>query len=229
VAAGKSAILGVSSNGAVLRSADMGVTWSGVALPKGEGFLAQLAMNDRGEAVAVFAPQRFLASTDDGATFASLASTGIGVVRLDTSTTDDLLVEGVGVSTSVAQDGLLSLRSSGSGPYAVLRASPARFEKVDKITKRSRHVETPEGRVWLDYAEAAQAGQGVLLGHHFYQALFDSNLDEPAVTVADAELLAVSTSQKNPTSTHVAKLSGCEGILLGGAKKTLVVGCGHVE
>jgi len=110
--AGRDALLGVETDGTLRRSTDGGVTWKESKLPLTNGDRVEsLAANARGEVLVLVLPQRVLASTDDGATFAVVATPGIGATTVDRDANGDLFLR----SQLVAKD-------------AKLLTSPARLE-----------------------------------------------------------------------------------------------------
>ncbi len=79
VTAGKSALFALERGGALFRSTDAGGTWSQGTVPTRPGEVAMNIVADRsGSVLVLLHPQRLLLSTDDGATFAPIASPGIG-------------------------------------------------------------------------------------------------------------------------------------------------------
>jgi len=219
VTAGKSAIVGVTEAGALMRSADFGATWNATTMPKGEGLLVDLKLNDRGEGIGLFAPQRIVATADDGATFSTLASSGNGATRLGTSLTNELYVEGMGLTTNKASDGFFALKSPGA--YAVLRTSPTRFENVDSIKPRVSRLPLPDDFLWLGYASAINEGHGLLLGSRYFEPVTDRASDDQALALATYEL------GKKITSAKILKLANCIETMIAGVDKSLVVGCAH--
>lgn len=94
--AGKQAILGVEKNGTLHRSTDAGLAWGASKLPLNAGDLVVgLAANKRGEALVLLYPQRVLLSTDDGATWAPIATPGIGARTVLRDGKDDLFLAGL--------------------------------------------------------------------------------------------------------------------------------------
>ncbi|MBI2393873.1 MAG: hypothetical protein HYV09_30150 [Deltaproteobacteria bacterium] len=92
-AMGKSAIVGAEEDGTLHRST--GAAWSKSKLPVGPGEVVHsVAANARGEILVLIHPQRVLYSADDGATFAPLATPGIGASSLKVDANDDLWLEG---------------------------------------------------------------------------------------------------------------------------------------
>jgi len=90
-AAAHDALLGVDPDGTLHRSTDGGATWkkSGVGVPKGDTAVS-IAADARGEVLLLSHPQRMLVSNDDGATFAPLATPGIGATFVRRDAKDDL-------------------------------------------------------------------------------------------------------------------------------------------
>lgn len=81
VALGERAALAIDAGGEFVRSMDGGRAWANVPVGPRDGVLVQLAASGR-EAVAIAAPQRLFASSDDGATWKPISSPGFAVARL---------------------------------------------------------------------------------------------------------------------------------------------------
>lgn len=94
---GRAALLGVERDGTFHRSTDAGVTWSHGRLPIVDGeVVAALAANARGEVVAVVHPQRILASINDGTSWFTVSSPGIGADAVVRDAGGDLYLRGFG-------------------------------------------------------------------------------------------------------------------------------------
>ena len=204
VVAGPSAILGVSA-GAAMRSSDGGATWSKLAMPKTAGTLVQLAMLPTGEGLALFAPQRVLVTTDEGATWAALGTPGVGARRVVADVNGDLLLEGLETS-------------------AILRKNPLRLEKIGRAPTRDPELVTPTATVPRpSYAWATGQGRGAFLGERWVELVGDADDDSAHWRLVDGKLGAAPTSRKLP------ELDGCDSVLLAAAPggESLEFGCEH--
>ena len=75
---GRHAVVGVTRGGTVVRTTDLGRTWTTTA-KNALGVPALLAMNHQGQGLLLTEPQAVWATLDDGATWKRVASTGHGV------------------------------------------------------------------------------------------------------------------------------------------------------
>jgi hypothetical protein len=81
ITTGRAAILGVTRDGHVLRSADAGTNWHPLAYAgagKHYGRAASAELDSEGNGLVLHYPQRLFVTHDDGATWAPIASPGIG-------------------------------------------------------------------------------------------------------------------------------------------------------
>lgn len=115
---GKKALLGVTDDGLLLRAADPTAKWASSPLPTKPGEKAVAIASDRkGRVLVLLAPQRLLLSSDDGATFAQVALSGIGAEALLRDAADDLFVRG-GFSLVAKLDGQKLVNGGTPAPLA---------------------------------------------------------------------------------------------------------------
>ncbi len=97
-ATGKTAIMGIASNdNRVLRTTDFGVTWkpvdyAGAIKPWGKP--VSVALDGAGNGILIHLPQRVFVTHDDGATWAPIASPGIGARRATRDGANKIFVDG---------------------------------------------------------------------------------------------------------------------------------------
>lgn len=149
MAAGRRAVLGVQRDGSLHRSTDLGVTWSKSKLPLQDGdVVTGIAANTRGEVLVLLRPQRVLFSSDDGATWSSLGTPGIGAQAVTRDAKGDLWLIGAMVDTRAKLLGgpaRLEVATGYSGP--VRRKAPTEkggdgAEKVSRTLVGDRVVRT---------------------------------------------------------------------------------------
>ncbi|MBL8714515.1 MAG: hypothetical protein JNL79_00860 [Myxococcales bacterium] len=129
---GKKALLGVTEDGLLLRAADPTAKWSSTPLPLKPGEKAMLIESDRkGRVLVLLSPQRLLLSSDDGATFAPLALSGIGAESLLRDGNDDLFLRGG-----------FALLAKLSGDKLVNGEKPAPLAKTELDTKEDGYSTT---------------------------------------------------------------------------------------
>ena len=97
-ATGKTAIMGIASNdNRVLRTSDFGVTWKPVdyaGATKPWGKPVSVALDGLGNGILIHLPQRVFVTHDDGATWAPIASPGIGARRATRDGANKIFVDG---------------------------------------------------------------------------------------------------------------------------------------
>lgn len=96
---GHAAILAVTADGRLLRSADFGVSWKPVdyaGAGKPYGRPGSVVLDAKGNGLLLHFPQRLFVTHDDGATWAPVASPGIGAKRVAKDGTDALFLLGFG-------------------------------------------------------------------------------------------------------------------------------------
>ena len=96
---GHAAILAVTPDGRLVRSADFGASWKPVdyaGASKPYGRPASVALDSKGNGLLLHFPQRLFVTHDDGATWAPLASPGIGAKRVTKDGADGLFLLGFG-------------------------------------------------------------------------------------------------------------------------------------
>ncbi len=203
VAAGKQAILGIGKDLSMQRSPDGGATWQRVSLPPLEGTLTQLAMLPTGHGLALFAPQRVLATVDDGATWTALPTLGVGARKVVADVNGDLILEGVEAS-------------------GILREAPLRFEKIARAPTREYELASGSGTAKQApaYGFAAQQGHGVFVGTRWVE-LVQSEAPGGQImwVLADGEV------GEKPATRPVRELDGCELTELAASATSLVVAC----
>lgn len=191
IAAGKSAILGIGDSGALVRTIDAGNSWAKVDLPSGFGTLVELAMNDQGAGVALFAPQRALVTTDDGATFQATPTPGVGARGVLLDVNGDLVINGLEAS-------------------AVLKLSPTRFEKVARAARSEGFdLAGSSDKSPLAYALAIGSGKGAFVGARYVEAVAEPD-DATRWRVAIGPIGATLEAKK------VVELNGCTSVFVGG-------------
>ncbi len=228
VAVGKDALVGLGRKGALLRSVDFGATWSSVAIAAGDRLPLRLAMSTRGEALLMLAPSAFLASLDDGATFAPVvdgtALSTVSGLSLAVSAKQELVAIGPALRPKTkTTDGFAAI---GSG-YAVLRrggGGTAVLERVDSVSLGSVSMPYPQGVGELGYAEALGDNRGALLGTRWVEVWTDGG-DESTV----APKLVVHDLAGTPTAKLLPAFGRCDATLLAGNGAEIVVGCVREE
>ncbi len=204
VVAGKSAVLGISDAGVLMRTTDGGMHWTKVELPPITGTLMQLALSDSGLGLALFAPQHLLVTTDDGATFTPLASPGIGARRIVVDVNGDVMLEGLEAS-------------------AVLRAGPPRLERVNRPPRSDGfELATTNEGAHLAYARAVAEGRGAFVGTHYLEAIPDGSDDV-------RWRLAYGPYGSRLEARPVNELKGCDEVRVGGDARTLLLACDSRE
>jgi photosystem II stability/assembly factor-like uncharacterized protein len=191
ITAGKSAIVAIAENNQLVRTVDAGATWNKVDLPAGAGTLASLAMSEQGAGIALFAPQRALVTTDDGATWQVTPTPGVGARRVVLDVNGDLIIEGLEAS-------------------AVLRLSPARFERVSGAPKSEGfELALGEGKASLGYAHAVASGHGAFLGARYVEVIAEPD-------DATRWRVAIGPIGGNLEAKRVPELNGCTQAFVGG-------------
>ena len=191
ITAGKSAIVAIAEGNQLVRTTDGGATWNKIDLPAGSGTLASLAMSDQGAGVALVAPQRAFVTTDDGATWQATPTPGVGARRVVLDVNGDLTVEGLEAS-------------------AVLRFSPARFERVSGAPKSEGfELALGEGKVSLGYAHAIATGRGAFVGARYVEVI-------PEPDDATRWRVAIGPLGGNLEPKRVTELNGCTQAFVGG-------------
>ena len=96
---GKSAILAITGDGKLLRSADLGATWHDVAYggaSKPWGHPGSIAIDSKGNGLLLHFPQRLYVTHDDGATWAPISSRHMGLREVVRDGGDRIFVDGFG-------------------------------------------------------------------------------------------------------------------------------------
>ncbi|MBI2389123.1 MAG: hypothetical protein HYV09_05860 [Deltaproteobacteria bacterium] len=197
VAVGKRAIVAIG-DGVLVRSTDLGATWAPANAPKIAGSLLRVAMlGDEG--LALFAPQRVLATEDDGQTWTAVATPGVGARRVVADANGDVVLEGL----------------TGS---AVLRRSPLRLEKVKRAPTAGWDLPVPDTKASLLGSDAVLSGAAAVVGDRWVEAVQDP--DQP-----DRWRLAIAELGKPPVLKTVPEIERCDRVFVSGQGDTLVVAC----
>lgn len=199
VAVGKRAIVAID-NGALVRSADLGATWTPAAAPKVIGSLLRVAMLGE-EGLALFAPQRVLATEDDGHTWTQVATPGVGARRVVADANGDVMLEGLTAS-------------------AVLRRSPLRLEKVKRAPTAGWDLPVPDTKASLLGSEAVLSGAAAIVGDRWVEAVQDQ--DQP-----ERWRLAIAELGKPAVLRTIPELERCDRVFVSGQGDTLVVACAN--
>jgi len=97
VTTGKASILGLTNDGALMRSADGGTTWAKVDLgAKIVGKAVNVALDSQGKGLLMVLPQRAFVTSDDGATWSPIPTPGIGGSRIERDGEDRIFLSGGG-------------------------------------------------------------------------------------------------------------------------------------
>lgn len=122
IAAGKRALVALDDAGAAYRSLDEGASWKPVIVAWPSGATAiDLGATRAGEILMGASPQHVVASADDGESFTSVPTLGVGLGGFERGADDRLFLFGAGWPV----------------PYAVLRTGPARLEASPAPTRTS--------------------------------------------------------------------------------------------
>jgi hypothetical protein len=200
VTAGKSAILGIDEQSVLQRTVDGGASWSKVDVPATDGTLLQVAMLPSGEGLALMAPQRLFISTDDGASWKSMTTPGIGARRVVADVNGDLMLEGLLAS-------------------AVFRPTPTpHLDKVARPASSELQLAMPSSEGALGYGDAVRSGKGAFVGTQYVELVVDPD-NATGWRFASLEL-----GQK-PKIRKLHELDGCENVTLAAREKTIVLGC----
>jgi photosystem II stability/assembly factor-like uncharacterized protein len=199
VAAGRASLLGVNDAGALLRSTDGGASWKEIPLAGARGALVKVALGEGGAGLALFAPQRLYASSDDGATWQPLASPGIGAVDVVRDVNGDVMLTGLDAA-------------------AVLKLGPMRFERVSRGARVGAYeLANPTARP-LGLASATAKGSGALVGDRYLEVIADPEAKE-RWSLASAPLGGA------PEIKRIAAFDGCTQLALAARGKATVALC----
>ena len=198
VAAGKASVVGISEAG-LHRTLDGGLTWSKVTLPSNEGTPTYIAMVPSGLGLLLLAPQKVLATSDDGASFSVVKTPGVGARRAVADINGDLLVEGVEASS-------------------ILREGPLRLEKINRAPTVRFDLAAQADENMPAYADAIAAGHGAILGTRYLEAIPDGD-------DATRWVLGIAELGKPLVRKKVRELDGCENVFVGGDARTLMLAC----
>ncbi len=200
VSVGGRAALASTRDGEFMRSTDGGASWSKVALPAVDGVPIDVVMNDAGLALALFAPQRLLASADAGATFTPIGSPGVGARELVVDGNGDVMLLGLAAN-------------------ATLKTSPLRLERGSR-PPASRLSEMPGAHEAppLGFAAAVEAGRAVMV---------EDRVLELVARRGDELLWDLATTQLGHDSVAhpVAELPACKSVALAAAAGVIEIAC----
>ncbi len=197
--AGRAAIVAIADGG-LMRSADGGATWAKVDVPGLTGTLVEVAMNDGGLGLLLAAPQRAWATDDDGASWKSVPTPGVGARGVVHDVNGDLMLEGVEAS-------------------GLLRGSPLRLERVARAPKSDGYdLGVAPTAAILSYAKAVNSGRGALVDEHYLEAIAEPD-DPTRWRVAYGKLGERIEARK------VAELNGCDRVWAAGDASSLYLAC----
>lgn len=198
--AGKGAIVAIDGD-AIVRTTDAGESWSRIELPGSAGALVQVALDGAGLGLALATPQRAWVTEDDGATWKSISTPGVGARRLVVDVNGDLVIEGVEAS-------------------AILKPGPLRLERIVRAPKSDGfELATPPGVASMGYAKAIAAGRGALLeGGRYVEAVQEP--DDPT-----RWRIAYGRLGDLPEPRKVPELVGCDRVWVAGDAKSLWAAC----
>src|SRR5581483_2798706 len=122
---GKAAIVGITPDRKLARTADYGNSWKTVdyAANKPYGKAVSVALDEKGNGLLLHLPQRLFVTHDDGATWAPIASPGIGARRVFRDGAGKIFLERYG-GARAKLDGQ-SLAVTTEQPEAVYKPLPA--------------------------------------------------------------------------------------------------------
>lgn len=174
-AIGKSTILGLDRSGTLFRSTDFGTTWSKNKSPgEKHDTVAGLVANARGEVLMLLHPQRAFLSIDDGASWAPIATPGIGARSLSRDANGNLWLDG-SFNEQVAKLAGSPLRLEVATGFADLHnaktaAAPAKKSKTDprkllvgtRIVELNEEIDPASKRKKIEVTVAPVGGQATL-------------------------------------------------------------------
>ena len=147
VTTGKAAIIGITPDGHVVRSADYGASWQQVVYPgsaKSHGRPASVELDANGNGLLLHFPQRVFVTRDDGATWTHVPSPGIGARQILRDGADHLYLEGRSSSSRARLEGG-GLKVSSEPPVPLFTPPPsptAVAAPADKNPSRRTAVRT---------------------------------------------------------------------------------------
>lgn len=141
---GKAAIMGIASNDSrVLRTTDFGATWKPVDYAGGTkpyGKPISVALDSKGNGILIHVPQRVFVTHDDGATWAPIASPGIGARRVWRDGADRIFLEGFNWQRAKLDANALVVTSD--EPEAIYKPAPKKTPDDAKSPTASDDEET---------------------------------------------------------------------------------------
>ncbi len=193
---GKSAFVGVTAEGKVMRTTDFGVTWKDVdyaGATKPYGKAAEIGMDSKGNGILLVLPQRLYVTHDDGATWAPIAALhGIGARWVYHDGADRVFVTGYGGQSAVLNGNALTPTTDKAAPIYKAPEKPEADE-----TAQDEHGETKSvlvGDHVVEFVEITRRGKvrEIKIG----SAALGDKIEKPA---ANTELVG-----ENGVSKHIA-------------------------
>ena len=160
---GKAAIMGIHPDGRLMRSADFGATWQAVDYTGGNkpyGKLVSVALDSKGNGVALHFPQRLFVTHDDGASWAPLASNHMGVRSISRDGKDRIFVYGMG-GVRATLDGAALVQTSDypKSVYEPPKTDPAAAAASASSDERSDSKTILTGERVVEFAEITRHGK----------------------------------------------------------------------
>jgi hypothetical protein len=160
---GKAAILGIHPDGRLMRSADYGGSWQAVDYTAGAkpyGRLVSVALDAKGNGVALHFPQRLFVTHDDGASWAPLASNHMGVRNMQRDGRDRIFVTGFGyVRATLEGNALVQTNDYPKGVYEAPKTDPAQAAANASGSERSETKTILTGDRVVELAEITRHGK----------------------------------------------------------------------
>jgi hypothetical protein len=166
VTAGRRAILGLS-NGALVRSSDLGVTWQKVVYASQlAGVAASVALDSKGNGLLVHLPQRLFTTRDDGVTWTPVVSPPYGAYTSLHDGADRLFVVGYRAHSAVLDgDKLITPKVKAQPIFGTASADSDDEEEPITSPRLSMRMPRPPGIDEIALDEPAEE-QRVLAGDH---------------------------------------------------------------
>ncbi len=139
---GKAVVMGITSNDhRLLRTTDFGATWkpvdyAGSAKPWGRPIA--IALDSKGNGVLIHVPQRVFVTHDDGATWAPIASPGIGAKDVSRDGADKLFIQGFDDQRARLDGNALVVTTDSPEPIYKPNATPLAIVNPDEKDKGER-------------------------------------------------------------------------------------------
>ncbi|CAN5695971.1 hypothetical protein BH09MYX1_BH09MYX1_11490 [soil metagenome] len=139
ITTGKSVVMGIAPDGRVFRTADAGASWKAIDYAGGAktyGRVGTVALDGKGNGLLLHFPQKLFITHDDGATWAPVASPGIGAKRVYRDGKGRVFLDGVQSKRAKLDGNAITLTTE--SPEAVLKGalpgSPPLDERADVLT-----------------------------------------------------------------------------------------------